>query len=116
MTDTPSAGHNSGAIHTGRLKSFVERIERLEAEKAELAADIREVYQEAKGEGFDTRVIRQMVRDRKLSPQELEEREAIVDTYRRALGMYAGTPLGAAALRVAEAVRDGTMAIEVKGA
>lgn len=52
MTDTPSAGHNSEAIHTGKLQSFVTRIERLEAEKAELGADIREVYREAKG-SFD---------------------------------------------------------------
>ena len=112
--DAPGAGHNSGPIHTGKLKSFVERIERLEAEKRELGDDIKEVFAEAKGEGYDTKIIRQILRDRKLSPEALQEREEIVATYRRALGMYADSPLGRAAMRVAEAVRDGSMTVEVR--
>ncbi|MBL8836676.1 MAG: DUF2312 domain-containing protein [Alphaproteobacteria bacterium] len=77
----------SGAITPGKLKSFIERIERLEAEKAELAADIREVYGEAKGEGYDTKIMRQLIKLRKLDKQELTEQEELLDTYRKALGM-----------------------------
>jgi len=69
------------------LKSFIERIERLEEEKAALAADIREVYSEAKGTGFDTKTMRQVVRLRKLDKADFQEREAILDLYLGALGM-----------------------------
>ncbi len=71
------------------LKSFIERIERLEEEKAALAADIREVYSEAKGTGFDTKIMRQVVRLRKLDKADFQEREAILDLYLGALGMRA---------------------------
>jgi uncharacterized protein (UPF0335 family) len=77
----------SGAIAPAKLKSFIERIERLEGEKAELAEDIREVYAEAKGEGFDTKIMRQVIRLRKLEIQERREQEELLDTYRKALGM-----------------------------
>ena len=70
-----------------KLKQFIARIERLEAEKAELAADIREVYAEAKGVGFDTKIMRQVVRLRKLDSQDRQEQDAILDLYRQALGM-----------------------------
>jgi uncharacterized protein (UPF0335 family) len=70
-----------------RLKSFIERVERLEEEKAALAADIREVYSEAKGEGFDTKIMRQVVRLRKLDTAERQEQDAILDLYLSALGM-----------------------------
>jgi uncharacterized protein (UPF0335 family) len=70
-----------------RLKSFIERVERLEEEKAALAADIREVYSEAKGEGFDTKIMRQVVRLRKLDTAERQEHDAILDLYLSALGM-----------------------------
>jgi uncharacterized protein (UPF0335 family) len=69
------------------LKSFIERIERLEEEKAALAADIREIYSEAKGTGFDTKIMRQVVRLRKLDKADFQEREAILDLYLGALGM-----------------------------
>jgi uncharacterized protein (UPF0335 family) len=69
------------------LKSFVERIERLEEEKAALTADIREVYSEAKGQGFDTKIMRQVVTLRKMDKADLQEREAILDLYLAALGM-----------------------------
>jgi len=110
----PRAGHNSGVVDGARLRSFVERIERLEAEKAELAEDIREVLKEAKGEGFERKLLRKLVAERRLSPQERAEQEQLLDTYRHALGMYASTPLGKAALRFAEAVRDGSVAIEAR--
>ena len=77
----------SGAIAPAKLKSFIERIERLEGEKAELAEDIREVYGEAKSEGFDTKIMRQVIRLRKLEIQERREQEELLDTYRKALGM-----------------------------
>lgn len=69
------------------LQSFIERIERLEAEKKALADDIREVYSEAKGTGFDTKVMRQVVRLRKLESADRQEQEAVEDLYRNALGM-----------------------------
>ena len=71
----------------GKLRSLVERIERLEEEKAALAADITEIYAEAKGLGFDTKVMRQVVRVRKLETAERQEQEAILDLYLSALGM-----------------------------
>ncbi|MEM1138304.1 MAG: DUF2312 domain-containing protein [Pseudomonadota bacterium] len=70
-----------------QLKSFVERIERLEEEKAALAADIREVYAEAKGNGFDTKVMRQVIRLRKMDRSDRQEMEAILELYLAALGM-----------------------------
>ncbi|HEY5338560.1 MAG TPA: DUF2312 domain-containing protein [Rhizomicrobium sp.] len=69
------------------LKSFIERIERLEEEKAALAADIREVYSEAKGTGFDAKIMRKVVRLRKLDTADRQEQDAILDLYLSALGM-----------------------------
>jgi uncharacterized protein (UPF0335 family) len=70
-----------------QLKSLVERIERLEEEKTALVADIREVYSEAKGFGFDIKVMRQVVRLRKLDRADRQEQEAVLDLYLAALGM-----------------------------
>ncbi|HEX4160487.1 MAG TPA: DUF2312 domain-containing protein [Rhizomicrobium sp.] len=75
------------AFAKDQLKSLVERIERLEEEKAALTADIREVYSEAKGNGFDTKIVRQVVRLRKLDRADRQEQEAILDLYLAALGM-----------------------------
>jgi uncharacterized protein (UPF0335 family) len=69
------------------LKSFIERIERLEEEKAALTADIREVYAESKGQGFDTKIMRQVIRLRKLDRADRQEQEAMLDLYLGALGM-----------------------------
>ncbi len=69
------------------LKSFIERIERLEEEKAALTADIREVYAEAKAHGFDTKIMRQVVRLRKLDRADRQEQQAMLDLYLGALGM-----------------------------
>ena len=74
-------------IPKDRLRSFIERIERLEEEKAALAADINEVYAEAKSEGFDSKIMRRVVRLRKLETTEREEQEALVELYMSALGM-----------------------------
>ncbi len=70
-----------------RLKSFIERIERLEEEKAGIAADIKEVYAEAKGTGFDIKIMRQIVRLRKMESADRQEQEELLDVYMRALGM-----------------------------
>jgi len=70
-----------------QLKAFVERVERLEEEKAALASDIREVYAEAKSVGFDTKAMRSIIRIRKQDENERQEQEAVLDTYLRALGM-----------------------------
>jgi uncharacterized protein (UPF0335 family) len=89
-------GHNSMA--GDQLKSIVERIERLESDKKEIADDIRDVYAEAKGNGFDAKALRQIVRERKQDKDKRAEHEAILDTYRMALGMLADTDLGRAAM------------------
>ncbi len=78
-----------GGFAQDRLRSFIERIERLEEEKAGLTADIKEVYDEAKGTGFDARIMRQVVRLRKMEPADRQEQEMILDTYMHALGMAA---------------------------
>jgi uncharacterized protein (UPF0335 family) len=74
-------------VAAGQLRSFIERIERLEEEKKALADDIKEVYAEAKGTGFDTSAIRQLIRIRKQDASERQEAEAILELYMNALGM-----------------------------
>ena len=75
------------SVAADQLKSFIERIERLEEEKAGLAGDIREVYAEAKGNGFDTKIVRKIIAIRKKDFAERREEEAILDLYMQALGM-----------------------------
>ena len=76
-----------GGIAAERLRTYVERIERLEEEKAALAADIRDVYAEAKGGGFDLKVLRQVIHLRRMSSADRQEQETLLDVYKRALGM-----------------------------
>jgi len=71
-----------------RLRSFIERIERLEEEKAALSADIREVFAEAKGNGFDTKIMRQIIKLRKLEQADRREQEELLDLYKKAIGMW----------------------------
>ena len=71
----------------GKLNTFIDRIERLEQEKSELAADIREVFAEAKGAGFDVKVMRQVLRLRKMDPADRAETEFLRDEYKKLLGM-----------------------------
>jgi uncharacterized protein (UPF0335 family) len=78
---------SAGGIAAERLKSFIERIERLEEEKRALAEDIKEVYSEAKGAGFDAKIMRQIIKIRRMDEDDLDEQEALLDTYKRALGM-----------------------------
>lgn len=102
----PSIGHNSTTdeqpatrFAKDQLRSIVERIERLEEEKKSLADDVRDIYAEAKGNGFDVKALRAIVRLRKQDANERAEQETILETYMLALGMLADTPLGEAALR-----------------
>ena len=74
-------------IAKDHLKAFIERIERLEEEKKAIADDIRDVYAEAKGNGFDVKALRTIVRMRKQDVEERREQEAILETYMHALGM-----------------------------
>ncbi len=71
----------------GKLNTFIDRIERLEEEKRELATDIREVFAEAKGAGFDVKVMRQVLRLRKMDPADRAETEFLRDEYKKLLGM-----------------------------
>ena len=77
----------TGGIAADRLRSFIERIEHLEEERANLNADLREVYAEAKGSGFDAKTIRQIVRLRRLDAADRQEQEATLDLYKHALDM-----------------------------
>jgi uncharacterized protein (UPF0335 family) len=76
-----------GGVAVDRLRSIVERIERLEEERKALGSDIKDIYSEAKSAGYDVAVLRQVVRLRKREPAEVEEQETLLDVYRRALGM-----------------------------
>ena len=77
----------SQTVAAGQLRAFIERIERLEEEKKTIADDIKEVYAEAKGTGFDTKAVRTIIRLRKQDQAERQEEEAILDLYMAALGM-----------------------------
>ena len=90
-------GHNANATDD-RLRLLIERIERLEEEKRGIADDIKDVYAEAKAVGYDAKIMRQIVRLRKMKPDDRAEMEAILDTYKTALGMLVGTPLGDATI------------------
>ncbi|HVJ34627.1 MAG TPA: DUF2312 domain-containing protein [Dongiaceae bacterium] len=78
---------DAGGIAADRLKSFIERIERLEEEKKAIAGDVKEVYAEAKSSGFDTKIMRQIVRLRKMEAHDREEQEQLLDLYKQAIGM-----------------------------
>jgi uncharacterized protein (UPF0335 family) len=79
-------GHNSEAADD-RLKLLIERVERLNEEKKGIADDIKDVFAEAKAVGYDTRIMREIIRLRKMKPDDLREFEAVLDIYKTALGM-----------------------------
>ena len=81
------AAFNTESVAADQLKAFIERIERLEEEKAGIAGDIKEIYAEAKGNGFDTKVMRKIISLRKKDHAERQEEEAILELYLQALGM-----------------------------
>ncbi len=86
-TETKPEAVQTGGIAADRLRSLIERIERLEEERKALGGDIRDIYAEAKSAGFDVKVMRQLIRIRKQEPADVEEQETLLDVYRRALGM-----------------------------
>ena len=87
QTETTSDDTKVGGIAVERLRSLIERIERLEEERKALGNDIKDIYGEAKSAGFDVKVLRTIIRLRKQEPAEIEEQETLLDVYRRALGM-----------------------------
>lgn len=88
-TDTPDidGGGNAQVVAAGALRAFIERIERLEEEKKTIADDIKEVYAEAKGTGFDTKTMRKIVQLRKKDRAEAQEEQALLELYAEALGL-----------------------------
>ena len=86
VTDDSQA-QSTYRVTAGELRAFVERFERLEAEKKDIADQQKEVMAEAKGRGYDTRVLRKLVALRKKDPQEVSEEEAVLELYKEALGM-----------------------------
>ncbi len=78
---------DTGGVAADQLRAFIERIERLHEERKAIADDIKDVFAEAKGNGFDTKVMKIVIRMRQQEPHEREEQEAIVDLYLHALGM-----------------------------
>ena len=92
-------GHNSNE----QLKSIIERIERLEEDKAAIASDIKDVYAESKSQGYDVPALRAIIKLRKEDADKRANREALIDTYLQALGMLSDTPLGRSAVERAVA-------------
>ena len=90
MADDITA-ESAQTIASGQLRSFIERIERLEEEKKTIADDIKEVFAEAKGTGFDTKIMRQVLKLRKLDREDRQEQETLLDLYLQALGMAPGS-------------------------
>lgn len=81
-------GHNSGSpISAERLRSLIERIERLEEERKAIGSDIRDIYQEAKSAGFDAKVMRRVIKIRAMDPGDVEEQDTLLNVYTTALGM-----------------------------
>ena len=78
---------NVGGVAADRLRSIIERVERLEEEKKHLSDDIKDIFSEAKSAGFDVVVVRRILKDRKMEAAALEELESLLEVYRRALGM-----------------------------
>lgn len=85
LTEQPDT--EVGGIAADRLRSIIERVERLEEERKGLADDIRDIFAEAKSAGFEVKIVRAILRLRKQEPADVEEQETLLDLYRRALGM-----------------------------
>ena len=87
IDDTHSTTVCDWQVHGAELRGIIERIETLEAEKSEIAEQVKDVYAEAKGNGFDPKILREVVRLRKKTADERSEAEAMLDLYMQALGM-----------------------------
>lgn len=87
----PPAGHNSGdvayRVTADELRQFVERVERLQSEIRGIQGDVKEVFAEAKGRGYDIKVLRKLIAERKRDAGDVSEEQAVLDMYREALGM-----------------------------
>lgn len=88
----------SEEVNASHLRAFIERIERLEEEKKALSDDIKDVYAEAKGNGFDVKIMRKIISIRKQDREKRREEEEILELYMRSLGMLAELPLGRSAI------------------
>ena len=86
-------------IDKGQLESFIQRIERLNEEKDNITADIKEVYAEAKASGYDDKIMRKIIAERKKDEADRIEEQMLLEAYRNALGMLADTPLGESAMK-----------------
>ncbi len=80
-------GADTYRVTAEELRQFIERVERLEQEKKDLAEQVKEVYAEAKGRGYDTKVMRKLIALRKREPDDIAEEEAVLEMYKEALGM-----------------------------
>ena len=89
----------SNGVDARHLRSFIERIERMEVEKAAIAEDIKEIYAEAKGTGFDVKILRKIIAIRKMDADKRREEAEMVDVYMSALGDLKDLPLGQAAIK-----------------
>lgn len=88
MNDMDTGGTpDSYRVTAEELRQFIERVERLEAEKKDIAEQVKEVFAEAKGRGYDTKVMRKVIALRKREPDDIAEEEAVLDMYKEALGM-----------------------------
>lgn len=97
-------GTTGGVINRDALQDYVQRVAQLHGERDELNGSIREVYRESKEAGFDTTVLREIVREYRTDAEPRQSRYALLDAYRQALGMLSGTPLGEAAMERAESM------------
>ncbi len=86
-TESVSEATTVGGVNVGQLRSFIERIERLEEEKQALMADIREVFAEAKATGYDVKIMRQVLKLRRMDRDDRAEEETLLEVYKRALGI-----------------------------
>lgn len=87
MNDNATQAADVGGVAGARLKTLIERIEKLEEEKSAIGSDIKDVYGEAKGTGFDTKTMRKLIRLRKLDDQKRQEEDELLDLYRAAIGL-----------------------------
>lgn len=86
--ETPGIGHNSGGVAGSRLRSFRDRIIRMESEKKEIADDIKDIYLEAKGIGFDVKILRKVVKRAQMEPDKVREEDELIDLYESSMANF----------------------------